>query len=777
MRKLAAFLICGLIALLAGYTFLPTGYNALVDWLGPIFGLPLVFVFSSLYVLFADPFKFTFIAILWAVVGLIGGMIIRKRVGSVATVLSVYSAQLSVLSLAAYGLFDVVRNHGILSNPVNILNLLPPVPQGASLATIMNAPVVSEVYAQIQGLSFTSFNPEIIIDILLNTVVLSVVKNLVILSVAALVGCELGKLTLRPLSPRIEAFRTKHMAVPKTLTRKPLLAALALLVLLSSLGVIVPVRAGSGLYSETILATVTPQGTAIASAVFVDTAQILKGIDLSNPAFENSIGAALIAQKLELSAVTNEVSLLLKQMSISGVNLNEVLRFYERAPSTILVLVYRGDRMSQETAQSQANTAADLFGKKFGTTFTPFIPTGSLPIEDAPVRIFSYQSELTFSGAADKLVGELPETTRGGLARYIGRVYRTGVLTPGKTRFSANGTVLATGFINVEAFGEPDSESGFELPSFLPTLDGKIPFWGLGCFFASRFHSSPIIVHELNIADLFQTTEDLAFSSYSNASSIITFIPTGNTTAPGQASSPITKIVSTLNATQINDIVSLLSSMMSQEGQQLPFNLTASTLPPGVTIDPSTLTLTFTQRFPLQLRVSKTASVSEVERGQVVNITVILINDDSEAAENVQIDDSSWQRFYPAATLVSGTTSANYQYINGSSSAKLSYVIQPKELGTYTLPAAVVLYTYMGDEYIQSSNVLALQVPRPNAINVLSEGAALAWNALVGILNLIPPVGGNGSTILTIIVVGVVALIVFTQYRGYRKWLRVPTPK
>jgi len=48
---------------------------------------------------------------------------------------------------------------------------------------------------------------------------------------------------------------------------------------------------------------------------------------------------------------------------------------------------------------------------------------------------------------------------------------------------------------------------------------------------------------------------------------------------------------------------------------------------------------------------------------------------------------------------------------------------------------------------------------------------------LVNILNTIPQVGGNGSAVLVVIVVGTGALIAFTQYRGYRKWLRGPEPK
>jgi hypothetical protein len=772
MRKLAAFIVCGLTAILAGYTLLPMGFNALVDWLGPVFGLHLVFVFSSLFILFADPLQFTSVAILWVIVGLIGGVIIRRRIGSVATMLSVYSAQLSVLGLAAYGLFDVVRIRGILDSSGNILNLLPPAPQGATLATIMGAPVIGDIFAQLQSRSIASLDQGSMINVVLSTVILSVIKNLVILFVATLAGCEVGKLILRPLSPSTEAFRTWHRAVLKAFIGKPLLAALALLVLLSSLGAIVPVRASAGSYSETILATVTPQGTVVAAGIFFDTSEILRGLDLSNAAFNNTIGVALIAQGLELSAVTSDVSYLARQMGFSGVSLNEILRFYQLMPSTILVLLYRGDRTSQETAQSQADAAAALFGKKFGTAFTPLFPSCILPIGDAPARVFFYQSGLTFPDAANILVRELPETARGGLARYVGNVYRSGVLTPGRTSFSANGTVLLTGFINVEVMGQ--SGSGLQIP-FLPSLRGKVSFWGFGSIFASRFHSSPVVIHELNIVDLFKTDEGLAFSTYSNASSIITFIPTGNRTTPSTPSSPIVSIDTTLDATAVGNLAKSLQNFTGpSKGQRPPVSLKVSSFSPGSTVDPRALSLTFTQRFPLQLRVLKSASQSQVEKGQRVSITVTVINDDSEAAENVRIDDSAWQRFYPSAVLVSGTTSTFYLYINGSSMVKLSYVILLQELGTYTLPAATVAYTCKGEAYAKQSNVLALQVPRPGPLNVPSEGTILAWNTLVSLLNTMPPIGGNGSPVLAGIMVGVVALIVFTQYRGYRKWQRGP---
>lgn len=499
MRKLLAFIICGLIALLAGYTLLPQGFNALVDWLGPVFGLPLVFVFSSLFILLADPFKFISVAILWVVIGLVGGLIIRKRIGSVSTMLSVYSIQFTVLSLSAYALFGTIMGSGIFSNPANILNLLPPVPQGASLATIMSAPIIGDIVAQLQSISLTSFDQGMIINLLMNTVVLNIVKNLVIVSVAALAGCEIGKFAFRPIVPRFEAFRERHMIVPKVQYRSFLLVTFSLIILLSSFRVATPVNATGGLYSENILATVTPQGTAVATAVFVDTSELLRGIDLSNSAFAGSVGAVLVTQKLELSSLASEMNYLMGQIKISGINLDEVLRFYQIVPSTMLIIVYKADKLSQDAAQSQANVAADLFGRKFGTTFTSFIPTGSLPLDNAPVRVFIYQSTLIFSTAADALVGDLPETSRGGLARYIGRVYRSGVVSPGKTPFSANGSVLVTGFLNTETVVGQSKDFGLELPSFLAPFKGKIPFWALGCYFASRFHSSPIILHELNI--------------------------------------------------------------------------------------------------------------------------------------------------------------------------------------------------------------------------------------------------------------------------------------
>jgi predicted membrane channel-forming protein YqfA (hemolysin III family) len=70
---------------------------------------------STLFLLLADPLKFTTLAIIWAVTGLICGLIIRKRIGSVTTALSVFFGQFVIIGLAGFRVFEILRATGVIN--------------------------------------------------------------------------------------------------------------------------------------------------------------------------------------------------------------------------------------------------------------------------------------------------------------------------------------------------------------------------------------------------------------------------------------------------------------------------------------------------------------------------------------------------------------------------------------------------------------------------------------------------------------------------------------
>lgn len=789
MRKLLATIVCWFLAFSLGYTLLPTSFSALINWLGPVFGTSLHLILSTLFLMLADPLKYTTLAIAWAAVGILCGLIIRKRIGSVLTALSVFSGQFIIVSLAGFRIFEIVGASGIMTSPEKILTLLPPVPAGASLGTILNAPIIGEIYQRVQGMSLQAFSPNLVIDLVVNTILLSVLKNVAIVCIAALVGCELGKLITRPFKPKIESFRMHFVKSPSpTVSRFLILGLIVLLASSSAASMhLVSVEAATGkYYSETLLATLTPRGTVIVTANFFDTVYLLKGIDVSASAFAGCIAASLSAQRLNLESISGDISMFSSQNPLQqfGINIEQALGMYSIMPSTMLVLVYKN--VPSNTAQDRANSAADIFAKEYGTSFTQLIAMPQT-MGGGELIIAVYQSDVTFEKMSNTIMGSLPETQRDGIASLIGLVYRNGIFTPRETSRSANGTIISTGFVNTGALLSMAGDEGpmGSVKPFLPNLGGLVPFVNVLSYFASRFHSSPVTIHSLKFSDILNTDAPIKFSPSTNASTVMSVIPMGNTTKAGEMAAPIIKMATTLPESAINMLVSTIVGSIIGTNitsiEDLPpelVSLAVETIAAGGTIDPSFLEIIFTSRFPLQLRLVKAVSVAEIDRFGTVTITVTAYNDDVDRAQNITIDDTSTLMSYSqGAKLISGSNTKTWDSISnrtasGSGTRSISYTVKLLKEGTYTLPAAVVSYVYDGVKYMKLSDRVVVNVRGPNLIQVLTEGIPYAWALMTRMINMIPMAQGNGSLILTAALIAAVCIIVVLEYRGFRKWIR-----
>jgi len=787
VRKLLATIIGWLLAFSLGYLIIPKGFDALINWLSPVFGTSFHLILSTFFLLFADPLKYTILAIVWAVTGFLCGLIIRKRIGSVMTALTVFSGQFVILGLAGFRIFEIVKASGIMASPEKALTLLPPIPAGASLGTILNAPIIGDIYQRVQGVTLQALSIDFVVNLLVNTIILSVVKNIIIIFVAALVGCELGKLISRPFRSRIESFRMRFVKSPPPEMSRLLIVGLTILLASSTISVyLAPARAAPvRYYSETLLGTLTTRGAAIITANFFDTVYFNK-IDASDAAFSDCIGALLVAQS-NFELISEDLEL------TSAVQFPTSM--YAMLPSTMLVMVYMDIPLSD--AQSRASEAATMFSNGFGIFFTQLIAVPQ-PMGGHDMAIVVYQSDNMFSDTATIIMNYLPEADRDGIASLIGSVYRNGTFTPGRTPLSANGTVISTGLIDTQKFPSifAGDEAGLisSIRPFLPTnVSGLVPFINVLSDFAGKFHSSPITAHTLKFADILNTDMPIKFSPTTNASTVITVVPTGNTTKAGEVSIPIIKVATTLPASAVNTLASTVVSMISgttvTPGEKPPpevVNLAVETVSAGADLTkvaPSFLEITFTSRFPLQLRLVKEVSVTEIDRHKTVIVTVTAYNDDVDQARDVVIDDSAvLQSYSQGAKLISGKCDGSWSFISnrtaaGPSTRSISYTLELLKEGTYTFPAATVSYVYDGVTYTKLSNKVVVRVRSPSLIQVLIEGVPYAWALMARMIDMVPMLQGSGSPVLTVAVVVIVCLIVVLEYRGFRKWVRGEVPK
>lgn len=256
MRKLLATIVCWFLAFGLGFTFIPPSFNLLIGWLGPVFGTSLRLVLSTIFLLFADPFVYTTLIIIWAAVGFIGGLIIRKRIGSVLSMLLVYTGQFLIVGLSGFHIFDIIQKTGILQqfSIEKILTLFPPVPRGLSLNTLLNVPIAAEIIPKLPT-QIESLTTDTIINILLSTVVLNIVKNIIILCISALVGCEVGKLigkVLRPKKKGSDVGTAKVRVKSQIRNLKKIMLLMVLLILISSTSFVLPVKSQIITYTPSI---------------------------------------------------------------------------------------------------------------------------------------------------------------------------------------------------------------------------------------------------------------------------------------------------------------------------------------------------------------------------------------------------------------------------------------------------------------------------------------------------------------------------------------------
>ena len=125
MRKIAAFVLCTLLVLTLGFMFIHPAFLMLANWLGPALGTSLLTALSMLYLLLGDPLKFVALAALWGGAALLGGIIIRRRVGAVLTMLLIFAMLIPVLAASVYDTAMIVSDLTETMGEGNPMDFLP----------------------------------------------------------------------------------------------------------------------------------------------------------------------------------------------------------------------------------------------------------------------------------------------------------------------------------------------------------------------------------------------------------------------------------------------------------------------------------------------------------------------------------------------------------------------------------------------------------------------------------------------------------------------------
>ena len=764
MRKTAAFFLSIFLVLALGYSTLHPAYTLIASWLGPVLGTSLLSMLTMIYLLMGDPVRFIGLGALWGVVSFLGGLIIRRRVGAVLTMLSVLSF-LGLLLLT--NTYSVVQTASTLMRGMeqeNPLAVLPPLPTGLTIVHLFEAPIIGELIelALTAVQSGAMEDPMRLVFGMITPLLLGVALKFVIIVIAALVGVEVGKRLEPAFAPHTEALRARLGGKPRLDTggtqkvEKRLRPFTVLLLIVSTAFFALPGGVGGAeeeYYSENLVGYTDETGKAYVVDLFVDSEASVGGVDWGGSGAEGLLGTVLISQEGIRGA--------LPDIEGMGESLGSTLNLI---PPTLMVVAY--GEVPSEVALKRSGSISSAFSDAFGMdlyqmmAFNPPVMGENLT-GMSDITFVVYQSSAGLPDMAGTYLDQF--TGHGGLAEVMEEASTSGRLFPGATPDSADGTMLLSGFVDLEALSRyilvEDLPSNFT--DFLP-LDREGP---LGFSGGASFWEHGVVTRgdeqTLDILGLLGIEREVSFSADSDMSILLLAAPNG--TDVGGEEFPNVKLTTTLpmddpRLRYIYEFLSMLGLI----------NLAS----PGQVIEASSFQLTVSGlTLPLSVRVTKEASPMVTSPNGQVLVTVTVHNDDDDPMMDVSLDDGSTIAKYPtSARLVSGSTSGSWGSIGPGETRSISYTVRLGLGGVYSLAPALASYTHGEESYAESSDWLEVRVRQPNPLSIAIMSIRASWKAAADVLDLLT--GGNGSTILLGSTLLCVAIIAVLEYRNLRKWLQ-----
>jgi len=748
LRKIVAFSLGFFIIYSVGYLTLHSSFLMLSDWLGPVLGDGLLSALTVIYILLGSPVRFAVLGLSWILVGLLGGMIIRRRLGAVLTMLMVFFIFVPALAISVAGIgLQISEMNFDGDNPFDIL---PPLPQGLSMAAFFEAPIIGEVFQTVMDVMEGGIPSGPIFDLVIqmaSPLALDLTLKPLLLIIAALVGVELGKLVEPFFNPYSEAIRKSLGGKPRV---QPILIILTIILgSLSTCGFAVEEK----LFGEAIVGYIDEQGQVFMGDLFLDSEVSIGGIQWGSPATEGLLASILVTHEgfmddFDLGDIT------------MGFDLSSMISVM---PSTLMVVVYMD--VPLELAESRADTISSAFSSSMDIgisklfAFSPQIPMENMT-ELPNISLVIYESSATLEDIGGSYFE--PFIHHEGLVEIIEDAIDDSTLIPEATSDSVTGSAFITGFISPQILIEEMIENGLysmdngsePMDELLALIDGPVGFTG---GFASWENGYKITDdgYYFDLPELLGYTEEhVILSEDADISAIGVFGPTEDEEQNGFTAVSIPE-----------DAVSGVEENLSTMGSLEVLSTGGSTLSENFRLFFGGSTL------PLLVKVTKTVTPEIIGREGSVTVNVLVENRDIDAMSAVELNDEESLRGYsPSARIVSGITSGYWSSILPGASESISYTIELGDLGVYTLQKAHLNYQHGDNEYSKQSNSIEVTVTRPNAISFTLASYSSWWGDAGRLLDI--PTGGSGSTTLLGIGAIIVGILAFLEVMNIRKWLQ-----
>jgi hypothetical protein len=757
LRKIAAFVVCTFLVLTLSFAFIHPAFLLLANWLGPVLGASLLTSLSMIYLLLGDPLKFMALVALWGGVAFLCGVIIRRRVGAVLTMLLVFLLLIPILASSVYDLAMTTSDLVEAMSGGNPMDVLPPLPSGLTLAHLYEAPIIGRLMESALGMFQMGPSPNLqqLIMTMVSSLLIGVAEKLVIIIFAALIGVEAGKLIEPVFKPLSESIRVGLGGKPRTSpgeipTFKENLKPLGLVLVILSATLLASSYAmaegGEDFYSEVLLGYADSSGRGYVGGLFLESGTPMDGV-----ATDGLLAGIILSQEGVREALPDLV----------GMDMEEFDSLANMIPPTVMVTVYVD--VPPEIAGPQSEAVSSAFSDVYGVdlhqlmAIEPPLPFGD-ETDLPPFTVVVYQSSAGLEKLSETYLGQFLDNE--GLTELLQEASTNGRLVPGATPDSSDGSVLLSGFVNLGVIFEYIPEDAIEnVTDFLPEgLTGLMGFSGGVSFWDRGIESAET---GFDLLSLLGAEGEVSFSDDSDMSLVLLAAPNG-TDLGGEAGAPNVKITTSLPPDDPK--IELIYDMLSNLGL-----LTLAS--PEEDIDASSFQISVEGVIlPLNVEVSKTVSTQVASPSGAVEVTITIKNDDTEAMKDVSLDDTSTLSGYSlSARLTSGTTSEHWGEIGPGESRSISYTMELSQGGVYSLSPAYITYTSEEKSFSESSDWLQVSVAQPSALALGMASIFKMGGTLTELLDM--ATGGNGSTLLMASTAVIVLILAVLEFRNFRRWI------
>ena len=718
MRKTLAYLLSLLTLFTIGLAILHPSYKILADWLGPLLGSHIYTMFTFIYLILANPFRYTTVAITWIIVGLLIGIISGKKLGASITALFTWLTTLPLLAASIAGIYLNLESIGISNKEVTeIISIIPTIPSQLTFNKLFQIPIFSDIFFQlietIPRIEETT-DPSAILMELASPHLVSIAAKPVLIITSAILGAAISSTLIK----------TIRNTIPD---RKNAMGALIILIITLSL---VPfstcLNLEDGVYTEVIGGYTDERGRAIISQLLVGNQ--LEIVPMDTDETQGLVASLVLTQKIYDPSI-------LYTLSIE--NITNYVHLRNLIPNTFAVNLYLGE--NTDSIQEKSNQVINYIEQDLDLQFKevialPLRNDGELNTALPTMTAVFYYSQNNIEEASENLLKDFTEN--GGFTRFIEET-----INP---ESHLDIEVYARGFIHAEPF------------------EGIIPVTDIPQNYTDEYNT--LIESRYNFLAGVQITEnalDPQGSSYLfDISSTLGVESTPNYSTNSDGSFIITARSNKTGITEPLDPTTHIKTSLPENSMELMILSTLIQELGAVEIETGTPQPLDTQITVPEAKIPEVTTTKTSQRdNDETTVTITVTNNHYDTIKNLKLIDSFPKKY---RILTSGTNTVTETTLAPEETLTHSYTIKPTKPGKYTDTPAVLSYELDEETILTYSNTLESIENTPNPITMLADN----YRASSSILNMVT---NEKGVILTYAIVAFITLVAIIDIYKYMR--------